>query len=169
MASIVPPRIRWAVDGLGLSSWHRVLEIGCGNGASCTPICERTGIGQYLGIDRSEKMIAAARHRNAAWMASGVAVFECIDAALLEISGTCFDRILAINVNLFWRQADATLERLYPLLAPEGQLHLVFEPPRAAQITDIAHACMHSLSLYGFRSFVQRREDRYWCVQAVHR
>ena len=165
----IPQRMLWAVGGLQLSPEHRVLEIGCGIGVSCAPICERLAGGRYHAIDRSEKMIAAARARNAAWVAQGRAGFEVADAASIDVSDAPFDRILAINVNLFWRQADATLERLRLSLAPEGRLHLAFEPPHAAQIADIAHACMHGLSLYGFRSLVQRREDRYWCVQAVHR
>lgn len=150
MTHPVPLRIRWAVEGLELSPGHRVLEIGCGNGVSCTPICTRIDAGHYLGIDRSEKMAAMARHRNAAWMACDVANFECIDAASLERAGASFDRILAINVNLFWRQADATLERLRPLLMPTGRLHLVFEPPTAAQLDAIGRACSERLRRHAF-------------------
>lgn len=160
MTHTVPHRIRWAIDGLGLSPRHRVLEIGCGNGASCTSICERISTGHYLGIDRSEKMIAIARHRNAAWMARGMAVFECTDAASLESSDACFDRILAINVNLFWRQADAALEHLRARLKPEGWLHLVFEPPAATQLDSIARACTDRLSRHAFGAVAVRREGR---------
>lgn len=159
MASI-PQRILWAIDGLHLSPGHRVLEIGCGNGMSCAPICERLSEGHYHAIDRSEKMIAAARVRNAAWITQGQAAFDVADAASIDTPTASFDRILAINVNLFWRQADAALEHLRTRLKPEGRIHLVFEPPAATQLDSIARACTDRLSRHAFGAVAVRRESR---------
>ncbi len=155
-----PHRIRWAIEGLDLSPGQRVLEIGCGNGMSCMPICERIDAGCYFGVDRSDKMIAAARDRNAAWAERGTASFQCRDATSLDDPDARFDRILAINVNLFWRQADAALERLCPLLAPAGRLHLVFEPPDVAQLDAIARACADGLLRHSFGAVAIRQEGR---------
>lgn len=166
MTHPVPSRIQWAIDGLSLAHGHRVLEIGCGPGVSSALICERLITGHYHAIDRSEKMIAAARARNDASIRKGLATFDVADAASAQYPDVHFDRILAINVNLFWRQADGALEHLRRRLAPEGQLHLAFEPPHAAQLAGIADACAQRLSRHGFRNLVPERKGGCWRVQA---
>ncbi len=156
--SPTPHRIPWAIDSLALAPGHRVLEIGCGTGMSSALICERLVTGHYHGIDRSEKMIAAARARNDASIRKGLATFDVADAVSARYPDARFDRVLAINVNLFWRQADAALERLRPLLSSSGRLHLVFEPPSATQLDAIAGACAERLRRHAFAVVALRRQ-----------
>jgi 16S rRNA A1518/A1519 N6-dimethyltransferase RsmA/KsgA/DIM1 with predicted DNA glycosylase/AP lyase activity len=68
-------RLKEIVDGMKLSPQDVVLEIGCGHGVAASFICERLRSGKLVAIDRSRKMIAAARRRN----------HEHIDAGRLEL------------------------------------------------------------------------------------
>lgn len=63
-----------------------------------------------------------------------VASFEKAD-----YGGRTFDRILAVNVNHFWvRSATKELELLRRLLARDGRMHLVWEPPSPSKADQIA-------------------------------
>ena len=121
------PRLRWAVDALGLWPGAHVLEIGCGHGVAATLICERGG--RLTALDRSARMIAAAERRNARWVAEGRAEFLVGALEEADLGDRRFDAILAVRVGLFHREparARALAERW---LAPGGRLLAVFDEP----------------------------------------
>src|SRR5690606_26005361 len=74
-ASGMSQRLKRILDALNLGPTDRVLEIGCGHGVAASYVCERLVDGRLTAIDRSERMIAAAARRNAAFVASSRAEF----------------------------------------------------------------------------------------------
>ena len=76
-------RLRSVVEQLDLRPDDRVLEIGCGHGVAATLVCELLESGHLTAVDRSAKMIEAARRRNAAYVEAGRAEF--LVAALEEL------------------------------------------------------------------------------------
>jgi ubiquinone/menaquinone biosynthesis C-methylase UbiE len=158
MARPAADRHRWAVDALDVRPGHRVLEVGCGHGVAATLVCERLDGGRFAGIDRSATMIAAARARNAEHVAAGRAAFEVARFEDADLPECAFDRILAVNVALVWRQPALVLPKVARLLAPEGTLALVAQSPRWSSIVD-ASAFVDGLaaSLQAHRFEVRRR------------
>jgi trans-aconitate methyltransferase len=71
MASKPSERFVWAVDTLALDPADRVLEVGCGHGVAVSLVCERLTSGRITAIDRSNKMIEMAAHRNREHAARG--------------------------------------------------------------------------------------------------
>jgi ubiquinone/menaquinone biosynthesis C-methylase UbiE len=125
----VTGRLQAVVDRLGIRPGDRVLEIGCGHGVAATLVCERLDGGRLTAIDRSPKMIEAARRRNAAYVEAGTAEFLVAHLERLDLGARRFDTIFAIRVGLFHRdpeRAHAIAERW---LAPGGTVHAVFDPP----------------------------------------
>lgn len=126
----VPERIAWAVETMRVAPGNRLLEIGCGRGVAVARVCERLNGGTILAIDRSAVAIGAARTRNADEVASGKASFQTAALAEADLSEARFDKVFAVNVNLFWTgSAKAELERIRYSLAPAGTLFVFYEPP----------------------------------------
>jgi SAM-dependent methyltransferase len=143
----VPERIRWAVGILGPAPRDHLLEIGCGPGVAVSLVCEALTGGQILAIDRSPTAIARATRRNAGCIAAGTAVLraaalESLQAADLLEDRRGFDKVFAMNVNLFWTRSPAReLDLIRTVLKPGGSLFLFYGygtpsqgPPRVPEV-----------------------------------
>ncbi|GAA4460590.1 class I SAM-dependent methyltransferase [Phytohabitans houttuyneae] len=146
----VPDRLRWAVERLDVAPTDHVLEIGCGPGVAADLVCQRLDGGHLLAIDRSPVAIDRATRRNAAHITAGRADFR--DTALEELAtDERFDTAFAVNVNLFWTRSPAhELALIRGLLRPGGALHLCYEPPDPARLTDLAATLQAALTAHGF-------------------
>ena len=121
-------RLEWAVDTLAVAPDDRLLEVGCGHGVAVSLVCERLTGGQIVAIDRSPKMIEAARKRNTEHVASERAVLETATLAGARLEGQRFDKLFAVHVAAFWRQPREALGRAAELLVPGGGLYLNQSP-----------------------------------------
>jgi cyclopropane fatty-acyl-phospholipid synthase-like methyltransferase len=147
----VPRRIQWAVDTLAVRPDERLLEIGCGSGVAVALVAERLRDGTITAIDRSATAIAAATRRNTSAVEAGKVVLRRAALADLDTQGEPFDRIFAVNVNLFWTgPAAAELERIRALLKPGGRLFLFYELPDASRAHIVAERAGASLAAAGF-------------------
>ena len=139
-------RQAWAVEQLGIEPADRLLEVGCGHGVAVTLACERLESGSIVGLDRSQKMIAAAAKRNAEHVAAGRASFVCAEIESADLDGP-FDRIFAFHVVALTR--PPALEAARSLLVPDGSLYLFNQLPgwtspaaeeHAAEVSSILRA-----------------------------
>ncbi|MGX1881236.1 SAM-dependent methyltransferase [Streptomyces sp. NPDC055287] len=148
----VPERLTVAVGLLDIRPDDRVLEIGCGRGAAAGLILESLPRGELVALDRSDVAVAAAGERNAEAVAAGRARF--IHMALADADPVAlghFDKILAVDVNVFWTgPATSELEAVARLLRPTGSLVLCYDPPDAAQVAKVKGLLLTHLSDAGF-------------------
>jgi SAM-dependent methyltransferase len=127
-----PERVRWAVRSMAPDPDDQLLEIGCGPGVAVSLVCERLAGGRIVAVDRSPTAIERATRRNAEHVVSGRAVLraaalESLEAADLLQGGRRFDKVFAMNVNLFWVRPPAReLELVRAVLDPEGALYLFY-------------------------------------------
>lgn len=128
----VPERVRWAVEQLHPGPDEQLLEIGCGPGVAVALICERLAGGRIVAIDRSATAISRATQRNAEHTAAGKAVLltmalEDLQPADMLVGAERFDKIFAMNVNLFWVRAPVReLGLIRAVLKPGGTLFLFY-------------------------------------------
>ncbi len=149
MPSPVPQRLSWAVGVLAPRPGERILEVGCGRGVAVELICEGHDDVRVVGIDRSAAAVAAAEVRNRAHVRSGRV--RLLRAALADADlDERFDRVFAVNVNVFWLNPARELAAVRRLLAPGGRLYLFYEPPSRAQLERAAEACAAFLREHGF-------------------
>jgi ubiquinone/menaquinone biosynthesis C-methylase UbiE len=123
----VSERLRAMVEQLDIKPHDRVLEIGCGHGVAATFVCERLAGGHLTAVDRSPKMIEAARRRNAAWVDSGTAEFLVADLEALELGDRRFDKIFAVRVGLFHREPERAHGIAERWLAPGGSVSSFYD------------------------------------------
>jgi cyclopropane fatty-acyl-phospholipid synthase-like methyltransferase len=159
----VPERIRWAVRTMAPAPDDHLLEIGCGPGVAVSLVCEHLAGGRIVAIDRSPTAIERATRRNAEHVASGkaalrTAALESLEAAELLQGGPGFDKVFAMNVNLFWVRSPAReLETIRAVLAPEGAFYLFYgygTPGR--EVSEVPGALVGHLTGAGFAADLRR-------------
>lgn len=102
-----------------LQPGDRVLEFGCGTGATALRLAPR--VRSYLGTDLSPGMIAIARRRALDADLPGLA-FAPSTLAGQDPSAAPYDAVLGFNVLHLVPDLDATLRRANALLRPGGLL-----------------------------------------------
>lgn len=101
---------------------ERVLDLGCGLGASALPTAERVGpSGHVLGLDLAPGMVEGLRARASA---AGLANLECRvgDAEAPDVEPGAWDLVQASLVLFFLPDLRAALEAYRRLLRPGGRL-----------------------------------------------
>jgi SAM-dependent methyltransferase len=155
----VPERVRQAIDVLSVRPNDRVLEIGPGPGVAAALIGARLEEGRLVAIDRSAVAVRRALDRNRAHVAAGKVDVRRSSLENFDGGGGPFDKIFAINVNLFWvRDATAELERIARFLAPGGALYLFFETPGATKGREIVERIQRALRRAGFDVSIDQSE-----------
>jgi SAM-dependent methyltransferase len=128
-------RNAWAVSLLDVRRDDRVLELGFGPGLAIRELSRIAAEGYVCGIDHSELMLRWARRRNADGLRRGVVDLRLGSVDELPAFDALFDKILAVNAMMFWREPVAHLEELRRLLRPGG-LIAVAHQPRGPGATD---------------------------------
>lgn len=135
---MAPARIKWAIELMEIEPKHHIFEIGCGSGIAAQRICPLLGRGSYVGVDKSPAAIGAALVRNAAYTKAGRSTFIEAPLNVIDREPTMFDRVFAVNVNLFWTDQYDPKTDVRRILAKRGSFVQVYEPPGADQRRRIA-------------------------------
>ncbi len=153
-------RLVWAVETLAVRPADRLLEVGCGHGVAVSLACERLDGGHIVALDRSPKMIALARQRNAVHVAAGRASFQAAALHEADLGEARFDTIFAIRVGIFLRgNPRRELAVIEKHLAPAGRLHLVYDPVDPADTGRLIAVTSRVLQDHGFHVQDVRTRD----------
>ncbi len=111
-----------AMSRLALRSGARVLDIGCGSGATTLTLAEAIGPdGEAVGVDIAPAMVAAARQRAAT---AGVehATFLSADAQVDDLGDAVFDAAYSRFGVMFFADPAAAFTNIRSSLRPRGRL-----------------------------------------------
>jgi SAM-dependent methyltransferase len=113
-----------------IGSGERVLDLGCGGGATSLEIAVLVGpTGSVTGIDISPDLVGQAKTRAQAANLRNVD-FECVDAAIYQ-PGATFDRMVSRFGSMFFPRPVEAFRNLHRCLKSGGRIDLaVWGPPR---------------------------------------
>ena len=124
---------RRAVELATLCRRERVLDVGCGTGASALPAAEAVGPdGVVVGIDVAEAMLQRARDKAAA---QGIenASFRCGDMTASGEPDRSYDAVLGVFALFFVSHMEGLISELWRMIRPGGRLVLTVWGPRALE------------------------------------
>jgi ubiquinone/menaquinone biosynthesis C-methylase UbiE len=109
---------------------ERVLDLGCGGGATTLAIADAVGPkGAAVGLDIAPMLIARASERAAA--AGSTARFLCADAATAALDEPPFDRLFSRFGSMFFADPVPAFANLHGMLKPGARIDLaVWANPR---------------------------------------
>ena len=126
MAGAASARIQWAVETVDPQPNDRVLEVGCGHGVAAALACERLEAGSITAVDRSEKMIAAARKRTTDCGERVRLVCASLEAA--DLGDEVYDKVFAVHVADLHGPGPA-LDVVRDRLVEDGRLYVFSQAP----------------------------------------
>jgi cyclopropane fatty-acyl-phospholipid synthase-like methyltransferase len=126
MASNASQRLRWAVEVLEVEPDDRILEVGCGHGVAVSLVCDRLDGGRITAVDRSPKMIEAAKKRNRA--RARKVRFVTATLADADLGDEVYDKAFAVHVAALHKPGD-DLDIVRRRLARGGRFYLFSQAP----------------------------------------
>jgi len=110
---------------------ERVLDIGCGGGATTIAIAQAVApSGEVLGIDISPDLTTASTRRASDAGVSNIR-FICADAATIQLSDAPYDRLFSRFGSMFFAEPHQAFANLHSLLRPGARIDLaIWGPPR---------------------------------------
>jgi len=114
----------------------RILEVGFGPGLAVARAAELATAGKVVGIDHSELMLRQARRRNAKAIHAGRVELLLGSADALPRFEGRFDKVLSVNVYMFWKDPVSVLSGLRQVMKPGGVIALTLQPRRRGATAD---------------------------------
>lgn len=105
----------------GIKEGQRVIDIGCGVGATPVYLAKQLGV-PVIGSDLIESMLYRSRERAAADQVLELTPFLAADARTLPFPQDCFDVVLMESVNVFFEDKAAAFREYARVLKPGGYL-----------------------------------------------
>lgn len=113
------------LDAADLQAGERVLDVGCGNGATTIAAAQRVGAtGSVAGLDLSHPMLGLARRRADDAGCPNIEFLEA-DAQVYPFEVGTFDAIISRFGVMFFEDPEAAFTNLHNALRPDGRLAMV--------------------------------------------
>lgn len=148
------------VELLDIQPNDLVLEIGFGPGLAIERAAALATDGMIVGVDRSALMLGQAARRNAAAIASGRVRLFLGTADGLPPDLEPIDKVLAVNVYMFWSDPAATLTSVRRGMRSGGTIAITLQPrQRGATRSDTGIAAERISSSLHAAGFVNIRTE----------
>jgi len=120
----------YAVTGWGLGHWSiagddRILDIGCGGGATLKRMSTEVTSGHLTGLDYSATSVETSKDVNREAVEAGKMEILEGSVAALPFSGDAFDKIITVESFYFWPDPQENLKEVLRVLKPGGTFLLV--------------------------------------------
>ena len=135
----------WALDLLDYDNKDRVLDVGCGGGATLRLLRERIPDGHLTGVDYSDVSVTLSRELNADLIATGKMEIVAGSVTNLPFENDSFNKIVTVESFYFWPDPVECLREVQRVLIPQGVFLLVSE---IYERPDLTPHCRRNISKY---------------------
>ena len=115
--------------GLPLLPWRpamRILDVGCGGGATIAEMLKLSPESRIDGIDYSEVSVRQSREMNREYLGTRCEIRQA-DVAKLPFEGDTFDLVTAMETVYFWPDAEGAFREILRVLKPSGLFAVINE------------------------------------------
>jgi cyclopropane fatty-acyl-phospholipid synthase-like methyltransferase len=164
----IPDRFTWALEIVDVKSTENILEIGCGAGVLAALIAGNLRKGKVVALDKSKSMGEKAAKRLDEFVSEGRA--EVVTKDFIDFNpGVSFDKVLAFNVNFFWKDSNKEFEVLRNSMRKGSLLFVFYDAPGKVNAT-VIDGIKKNLLKYSFQisavSFMNK-DRSVFCIKAV--
>ncbi len=133
------------IDRLSVATGAKILDVGCGTGASALPAAEAVGAkGSVIGVDLSARLLERA-HNKAKGRGINNIEFRVADMTALGYPDGHFDAVISVFSIFFVPDMEGLVRELWRMVRPGGKLAVttwgprIFEPAYARWQIAIRH------------------------------
>lgn len=169
----------WALNRLRYEATDKILDVGCGGGATLRRLRRYVPEGKLVGVDYSSVSVALSKETNADDVVAGKT--EIIEASVeaLPFADNSFDKIVTVESFYFWPSPQENLREVRRVLKPGGSFLLVTEIYERADFTEEIKENIRKFNMYvpgiteltqlfrnaGFSQIILSTKDReYWAA-----
>lgn len=120
------PLTNWGLGFVDFKDEMKMLDIGCGGGATLTRLLKRSFNSMVYGIDISHESVAKARKVNRKHLDKQVFI-QTGSAAKLPWNDNTFDVVTAVETVYFWPNIEKCFTEVKRVLKPDGQFAVIVE------------------------------------------
>lgn len=116
----------WGLPHITWTPGMRILDVGCGGGATIADLLKLSPDSVVDGIDYSDESIEASRRLNAEHLGYRVDIRKA-DVTKLPYVDDTFDVVTAVETIYFWPEFEKSLREIRRVLKPYGVLAILNE------------------------------------------
>lgn len=120
------PLTNWGLGFVDFKDEMKMLDIGCGGGATLTRLLKRSFNSMVYGIDISHESVAKARKVNRKHLDKQVFI-QTGSAAKLPWNDNTFDVVTAVETVYFWPNIEKCFSEVKRVLKPDGPFAIIVE------------------------------------------
>jgi SAM-dependent methyltransferase len=117
----------WGLRHIMIERQFKVLDIGCGGGATVRRMAASAADGAVYGIDYGEGSVAVSRELNSQLIEAGRVVIQKASVSQLPFPDDYFDLATAIETQYYWPDLAADMREILRALKPGGKLVVIAE------------------------------------------
>lgn len=120
----------FTLEALDVQPHHRVLDVGFGGGVSLQLLERAACLGQVMGVEMSNTMLAIARRTHRAALRAGRMQLKRGQMDDLSFPAEFFDGVCTVNTLYFWPDLAAGISSAHRVLKRGGKFALSFRPAK---------------------------------------